>query len=298
MSCRVGSDSNTQRVVQKDTGILCIGAPVPSLDGGTVATIRDNQKITIVVRSAGALSDACATKRQAKCSTKRDGTRILVSSELSWSSPPEMERCAGTSSTLETTCSVDPLEPGTYTFVLGARGTEVKVPSEMGSPCLDPNLARSPSGNPLAPQPEAGPPPPMTSASPELASAAAPPSTGAPPAAEPPAETICVSSVLPKAGKPPKTAPLGISVMRKNACVASTCSTAKPKCTTKRKGNAIVVSATFPTPTAKQKQPCTEDCQPLAAVCRTEPIPTGTYNVTVGSHTESFSVPATAVCKP
>jgi hypothetical protein len=296
-------EPDTQRVVIKDNAMLCMGVGIAGSAGR--AELRAGQTLPVIVRSLGCLSNECATKRQAQCAVKRDGNKLVVTSELSWTAPGALERpCPGTCSMLDATCSIEPLQPGKYTVVHGARTMEVQVPSEIVSGCVE---GKPPAAAAIAAmQVDSG----VDASTPVIASipsavasaaavTAAPPSTGAPTTPEPPPETICVSSILPKTGgKPPKASPLAITITHPNKCVGSSCSAGTPKCTAKRKGKAIVVNATFPAPGAKPRAPCTDDCRALAASCKTEPIPNGVYSVQVGTHSEEFNLPAQSVCKP
>jgi hypothetical protein len=294
-SCR--PDSDAQRVVVKDNAMLCMGVAVPDADGGKAhAELRAGQTLPVVVRSLGCLSDACATKRQATCTAKREGNRIVVTSELTWLAPEEIDRpCPGSCSMLDATCSVGPLQPGKYTVVHGAKTIEVDVPSEIESGCVDAQAAAKANAMVVTPADAAAPViAPLPSA---VAATAAPPPTGGPVIIEAPPETICVASLLPK-GKQPKAVPLGIAVTRPNKCAGASCSGGTAKCTAKRKGSIITVNATFPSATGKPRVPCTDDCKSLVASCKTDPIPSGTYTIQVGGHAEEFSLPAQSICKP
>lgn len=295
-------ESDKQTVRLHDQGTLCLGVAAGG-DGGAGqgahgVELRADQSLAIGVRSA-CLSDACATRRTAKCSVKREGSKIVVTGDLSWTAPTDLDhRCPAECSHLEASCATEALPAGRYAVVLGDRTFEVAVPSHLPVRCLgDPTPVIASAASPpavSAAAPEAGASPPATLPSNiDARDVPAAPGTGVAPS-PPPKDLICVGPANPaqksralKAGQP-----LAISVIKKNPCLGASCSTATVKCTAKRKGTRIVLAATFPGPTTKPRRPCTEDCNALVATCKTDGLPAGTYTIELGAQEETVTVPA------
>lgn len=290
------------RVVSKDEGTLCLGMRTVDAGpyAGPTADLEANQPIGVVVQGQ-CLSDECATDRARFCTAKRQGSRIVVSSELAWIAPKEIDKpCPGACSVLEASCTIEPLPPGHYTVALGARSVDVDVPSRVPWPC-----ATGAASRPLLAATSAPPPPSAPSAPSSAVPSAVDPSVPAVPAtglatpARPPGDALCVTP-FGKAGGLKAGQAASIRLTRPNPCVGSSCTTAKARCTAKRKGKTILVTSDFPAPTTKPRQPCTEDCPSLVATCKTDPLPAGTYTVTIGARTETLDVPSSRppVCDP
>jgi hypothetical protein len=102
----------TRTVVVKNDGALCVGAETGGDAGGggdagaaSGVDLRAEQSLAIGVRSA-CLSTRCVTDRTAKCSVKREGSKLLVTSEMSWTSPTDLgERCPPECAPVEATCA-------------------------------------------------------------------------------------------------------------------------------------------------------------------------------------------------
>jgi hypothetical protein len=181
-SCK--PDADPRRVVLRDEGELCIGAPSP----GDSVDVRAGAPLTLGVRSA-CLSDTCVTARSATCRVRREGQRLVVSSELAWRGPEELDtKCPRDCSFIEATCSTDALGEGTYSVQLGPSATELIVPSRRDKRCG----ASSASAEPLAAKvTEPLDPTPVTPVTP------APPATGVADASPPPADdVICVGPAV------------------------------------------------------------------------------------------------------
>lgn len=276
-----------QRVVLKDKGQLCLGTP--ATDGGVAGSVEVPQglPLAISVRTHDCLS-SCVTERKAHCVAKREGDRLVVSSELSWSAPEAIGRpCGGPCAVLTAQCSADAMQAGKVTVAHGASSVTLDVPSRLASGCVAANKVELAS--------DAGAPPALGSAALAASAAAssagaapAPPATGAPPA---PKRGDALCAVPYPAPKGAKGAPMGILVTRPNPCEGASCSAARPKCSFKRKGHHIVVKADFPQKGAKPKQPCSEDCAALLASCRTEPLPPGAYTIALGAQKLDVQVP-------
>lgn len=296
-------DSDTQGVRQHDQGKLCLGAASGEGDAGPHGLdLRADQPLAISVRSA-CLSDACATNRTAKCGVRREGSKLVVTSDLAWTAPTDLERrCPGDCSHLEATCSTEALPPGKYSVVLGDRTFEVALPSHLPGRCLgDPTpvvvAAVAPPPSPSASAPtEAGAGagvPATLPANVDARDVPSAPGTGVAPS-PPPKDVICVGpanaaqkSRAIKAGQP-----LAISIIKKNPCLGASCSAATAKCVAKRKGTHVVLTATFPGPTTKPRKLCTDDCNALVATCKTDNLPAGTYTLELGAQHETVTVPA------
>jgi flavin reductase (DIM6/NTAB) family NADH-FMN oxidoreductase RutF len=280
-----------------DDGALCLGA-VPESDGGEGGVpagvdLQAGESLTIGVRS-GCLSNFCATGRSSKCSLRREGNVFHVTSELTWIGPEDLgTRCPSDCTFLESQCKTEALPAGNYQVVLGARTTNVVVPSHLPVRC-DRDTPKGPAIAAAAPTPTptaviATPP-----ASADPAAMPAAPGTGVV-AEPPPGDTICIGPGVANKARALKTGqPLAITVLHKNPCLGASCTLAKPKCTVKRKGFELTLNAQFPTATTKPTQPCTEDCTAMAATCRTDGLPAGTYTLTMGAQKKTVQIPASS----
>lgn len=296
-SCK--REVDPRRVVLHDDGALCLGV-APALDGGGPAgfELRADQPLAMSVRS-GCLSDLCATARSSKCSVKREGDRLVVTSELAWMGPEDLgRRCPRDCSYLEAPCVTEALPAGNYKVVLGARTVDVTLPSHSDVRCDQDKPSRAIVAQPVA----------LAAAPPALA-LAPPMDPGAVPAAPgtgvvvepPPGDTICIGPAA--AGKSRALSagkPIAITVLHQNLCLGASCTKAPAKCTAKRKGSSIVVNAQFPTSTTKPTQPCTDDCTAIAATCKTDGLPKGSYTIELGAQRRTLQVPAASAppCGP
>ena len=296
---------DARRVVLRNEGALCVG-PAPVTEGEDAATpvagvdVGAGQPLAIAVRS-GCLSNICATARSAKCSVKRDGDRLLVTSELGWLGPEDIGApCPQKCTVLDAQCTTEALPAGTYKVVLGSRIRELTLPSHLDVRC-DSDRPKSIVAAPLvAPSatPTAGLATHATNMDPSAVPAA--PGTGVV-AAAPPGDTICIGPSAAGKNRALRTGqPIVITVLHQNACVGSSCTRAPAKCTAKRKGSQIVVSAQFPSSTTKPTAPCTEDCNAMAATCRTDGLPAGTYTLEIGTQRKTIQIPAASApaCGP
>lgn len=287
-------------VVVANQGTLCVGAAEGG-DAGRGADLRADQPLAIGVRSQ-CLSNSCVTHRAAKCAVKRDGSKITVTSELSWRGPLDPnERCAQECAYIEAACATEPLPPGAYTIVLGSQKTDVTLPSHRVERCPDvtalpapvvpapiPNISAVPSADAAPPTGVATP-----AQSVDVSNVPSAPGTGVAPT-PPPRDLVCFAPANPKdkARGLRVNQPIAITVIKKNPCVGASCAAAPPKCVVKRKGKIITVDPHFPGPTAKPRQPCTEDCNPITALCKTDALPAGAYTVMVGQQEEHVTIPA------
>lgn len=303
-SCKRRTDID--RIVKKDEGALCLG--LLSHDAGVQPTteIAANETIAVTVKTA-CLSDKCATDRTKICTAKREGARIVIASEMAWVAPTEIgQPCPGTCSPIEAHCTIEALPAGKYTLVHGARSMDLEVPSTLPWTCGVGN-AHTPVAGPRGdagivalpvrsvtppPQPTAVPTTPTPGVDPAV------PATGAPPVAKPPGDAVCITAF---GGKTPgfkAGQAAAVRISRPNPCTGLACSAGKPKCTAKRKGKTVTVVADIPAPGQKPRAPCTEDCAPLVATCRTDALAAGTYTFEIGARKETVTVPSTsaAVC--
>ena len=279
------------RNVQRNVGVLCVGAT--RSDAGTGEVVAD-QPVPIVVRTLGCL-DSCTRDRTATCSVKRDGQKLVVTSEIAWHSKDDSigKACAGECTVMEASCLGPGLGAGTYTVELGTTHTEIQVPSQLAGPCVGAPGTAPKTVIAVASAPPPPPPPPDLVPSLPVA-----PATGAPPVPLPPGDGFCIT---PFESKIKNKGSVAVTLTRPNLCVASSCTTAKAKCSIKKeKGNRLVVTSTMPiAEKAKPRTPCTEDCPSLLASCRIDGLPPGTYSIEQGETKKSVAVPlAKEVCLP
>lgn len=278
LDCKTPDD----RIIQRDTGVLCVGA---NRSDASTGELRVDQAVPVIVKTPGCL-DACTKDRTAKCSVKREGDKLVVSSEMAWHGPEDIgQKCKGECTVMEASCATPGLSAGTYTVELGATKTKIEVPSKLAAPCVDgtpaPVVAATASAPPTAPP--ALPPPPST------APAVAPP---------PPGDGFCVTPFTSTAkGK----ASVAVTLTRPNPCTAASCTTAKAKCSIKKeKNNRLVVTSTMPVvEKAKPRKPCTEDCPTILASCRLDNLPPGSYTVESGATKQPVQLPLPReICLP
>ncbi|MDB4942721.1 MAG: hypothetical protein JWP97_2255 [Labilithrix sp.] len=293
-----------RRVVLRSEGAICFGTPGEGDGGeGGVASgvdLEPGKPLVIGVRSA-CLSNVCATARSGTCHVDRDGQRLVIKSELSWRGPEDLgDRCPKDCTYLEAQCQTDPLGAGTYVVVLGDRSVEVTLPSHAAVRC---DTDRPPPSV-FAPAPPAAKPAPAVSATPpdhlDPSLVPAAPGTGVVPT-PPPGDTICLGPAVPNKARALKAGQaVAVTLLHKNVCSSLACTKAPGKCVVKRKGSQITVTPTFPAPTAKPTQPCTEDCTAIAATCRTDALPAGQYTLHVGAQQRELTIPAPSApgCSP
>lgn len=294
VACKRSYEDDLRRVVVRDHGALCLGVASGAADAGRGASTSVVAGAPLAVRvRTGCLSLACSTKRESRCAVKREGNKLVVSSELSWRAPSDIgARCPRECEALEATCESEALEPGVYEVHLGGKVEALTVPSQRDVACDD-----------EAPPRPAPPPPPRLETTPAVASATPPrdvadtdvpaaPGTGVP-ASPPPRDLVCFS---PAQGGVDRTLHAGksvsVSVFRKNPCEDASCSAGKATCTAHRRGDRLVVEATFPSATDKPRALCTEDCPAIVATCRTEALPEGSYVVEIGDAREALRIPS------
>ncbi|MBX3185484.1 MAG: hypothetical protein KF819_00660 [Labilithrix sp.] len=289
-ACRV-SVEDRRRVVSRDRGTLCVGAAVAGDGGDTFGVdLHEGQPLPVSVKS-GCLSNGCATERSAKCSVQREGDKLVVKSELSWRGPEDLGyRCPQECTPLEARCVSEPLPAGKYQVVLGKQHLDVTLPSHLDAGCASEAsrivVPRAPPPASVTAAPSAAPPKPI-----DPDAMPAPPGTGV--AAEPPeTDKICVEPGTHQKDRSLKVnQPISINVFHKNKCLGSSCSGATARCTVKRQGKRIILSAQFPTLTTKPRVPCTEDCNPFVAACRTDALPAGLYTIEHGAQQTTLQIP-------
>jgi hypothetical protein len=284
----------------RDDGTLCLGAAA-DVDGGegrvrAGVDLVAGQPLPIRVRS-GCLSNACATARSSKCAVKRDGARLLVTSELTWIVPEDLgARCPKECTFLDATCMTEPLPPGNYQVVLGERTVDIALPSHRDTRCeRDKPAVPARDAALFAPAADAAPVSASSAAHVDASTVPSAPATGVV-LEPPPGDTICIgpgnAASKNRALKPGQ--PIAVTVLHKNACLGASCTKARAKCTAKRNGFNIVLNAQFPTSTTKPTQPCTEDCSAIAATCRIGGLPAGNYTIEHGTQRKTLQIPATA----
>lgn len=296
-------DPDPRRVTLKETGALCLGtaAEVDGGEGGVPAGIdlAAGQPLAISVRST-CLSNVCATERSSKCTVKREGERLVVTSELTWIGPEDLGRpCPKDCTFLEAQCKTEALPAGSYQVVLGDHVTDVTLPSHLAVRCdRDQPPPRVTITVDVAPPPAVTATP-AASMAPGLVPAA--PGTGVV-AESPPGDTICIgpASAATKTRALRTGQPIAVTVLHRNLCLGASCTKAPGKCTVKRKGFDLVVNAQFPTSTTKPTSPCTEDCNAIAATCRSDALAAGTYTVDLAGQKRTIHVPAATApgCTP
>ena len=294
-ACRETIDP--RRVTLKDEGSLCLGLAVEGVDGGdagkgaTGVDLRAGQPLAISVRTP-CLSNYCATARSSKCTVKREGKQLVVTSQLSWIGPEDLgTACPQDCTFLDAQCMTEALPEGHYKVVLGSQTVDVALPSHLDVRCE----GDKPSGRyvPALPVVVAAPPPATPAANVDPQSMPAAPGTGVV-AEAPPGDTICIGpSVVASKNRALKTGqPIAVTVLHKNQCLGASCTKAPGKCAAKRKGSTIVVTTQFPSATTKPTLPCTEDCNAIAATCRTDALPAGTYTLEIGAQRKTVQIPA------
>jgi len=295
-----------QDVTVRDQGVLCLGTEIAG-DGGEAfgVDLAEGQPLAVTVRS-GCLSLACVTHREARCTAKRAGDRIVVESEIRFRGPAEIAaRCPKECAPVEAHCATEPLPAGRYEVTLGEKRASLQVPSHRAERCddgpPDPRLGprtiavASAVVAPASTQAPSAALPATPAASVDPRDVPAAPGTGVVPEA-PPRDLVCVSpggggkSRDLRAGQP-----IAITLLKKNPCVGASCSGAPSRCTAKRKGTRIVLDARFPEVTQKPRLPCTEDCPASIATCRTDALPAGTYTIVHGAQEEKVTVPTANV---
>ena len=292
-----------RRVVLHDDGALCLGAVAVEGDGGLPrgVDLSAGQPLAISIRSS-CLSTVCATARSSKCTVKRDGERLVVTSELTWIGPEDLGRpCPRDCTFLDAECMTEALPAGDYKIVLGSRTLEVALPSHLDYRC-DRDKPPVAGGPPVRRQVQDAAPAPATPAA-NMDPSAVPSAPGTGLVVEPPpGDTICIGPAISsgtsralKAGQP-----IAVTVLHRNLCLGASCTKAPGKCTAKRKGASILVTTQFPTSTTKPTQPCTEDCNAVAATCRTERLPPGSYTVEIGTQRKKLEIPSASApaCGP
>lgn len=305
VACKRKED--VDHVVKKDEGALCLG--LLSHDAGVQPTteIAANETISVTVKT-GCLSDKCATDRTKFCTAKRDGAKIIVSSEMGWVAPSEVGMpCPGSCSPIEAHCTIEPLPAGKYTLVHGARTMDLEVPStlpwtcgvgSMHTPVAGPRGDAGPVALPARSVAPAPPPPTAVPTTPTPGVDPSVPATGAPPSTKPPGDAVCITAFGAKTPGFKAGQAAAVRITRPNPCTGLACSAGKPKCTAKRKGKTVTVVADIPAPGQKPRAPCTEDCTSLVATCRTDALAAGTYTFEIGARKETVTVPSSkaAVC--
>ena len=298
-----GRDADPRRVTLRETGVLCLGTAAEVDDAGAGGVdLAAGEPLAVSVRSP-CLSNVCATERSSKCTVTRDGARLVVTSELTWIGPEDLGRpCPRDCTFLEAQCKTEPLPAGSYEVAVGAQVIEVTVPSHRAVRCNRDVPAVRVASTVFA---DAAPPPPAITATPatSMAASAVPAAPGTGVVAEPPpGDTMCIGpgGATTKNRALKVGQPVAVTVLHRNLCVGASCTKAPGKCTVKRKGFDLVVNAQFPTSTTKPTQPCTEDCNAIAATCRTEGLPAGTYSLDLAGQKRTLQVPAATApgCTP
>ena len=286
--------------------MLCLGTAAEVDDGGAGGVpagvdLVAGEPLAVSVRSP-CLSNVCATERSSKCTVTREGARLVVTSELTWIGPEDLGRpCPRDCTFLEAQCKTEPLLAGSYEVVVGAQVTAVTVPSHLASRCDRDVPAVRGTSTVVA---DAAPPPAITATpAASMAASAVPAAPGTGVIAEPPpGDTVCIGpgSAATKNRALKVGQPVAVTVLHRNLCVGASCTKAPGTCTVKRKGFDLVVNAHFPTSTTKPTQPCTEDCNAIAATCRTDGLPAGTYSLDLAGQKRVLQVPAAAApgCTP
>lgn len=289
VACKTRVDP--RRVSVHDVGALCVGglAEIDGGEGGVPAgvDVRAGEPLAIAVRSP-CLSNVCAIARTAKCTVKREGERLVVTSDLGWVGPEEIGKaCPHDCTFLDAQCTTEPLPAGSYKVVLGSRTLDLTLPSHLDVRCDSALPAR-----PVFVVADAAPPGATPAMNMDPSAVPAAPGTGVV-AVAPPGDTICIGPSSTAKNRALRSGqPIAITILHKNLCLGSSCTAAPGKCTAKRKGSVIVVSPRFPTSTTKPTSPCTEDCSAIAATCRTDGLPAGTYTIELGAQRRTLQIPA------
>ena len=290
VSCRAAPPTG-QPVRVADDGAICLGA---TADAAAGVDLRANEPLEISIRSQ-CLSTACATSRSAKCSVKRDGERLLVTSALTWIGPEDIgQKCGADCTFLEAKCQSEPLEAGHYKVVLGLNVEEVTLPSHLAIRCDRDRPTPSPLFAPTVVATALSIPVPTSAQNVDPAAVPSAPGTGVV-AEPPPSDTVCIGPAdANKARLLKKGGAVAFTFLHKNECLGSSCTKAPGKCAVKRKGFELTVTPQFPSSTTKPVMPCSEDCNAIAATCKTDALKPGTYNLTIGPQKKQLTIPSTA----
>jgi hypothetical protein len=103
----------------EDEGIVCVVG-----EGGGVAAVY--------VFSDDCLSSECTRAQTGACVATLDGDRILVESTFSWESKSGIPMaCTDDCGDLTASCSVGPLEEGSYTLLHGGDELVISIPNQV-----------------------------------------------------------------------------------------------------------------------------------------------------------------------
>jgi hypothetical protein len=123
------SSEDGTRTVHADAGRLCAAAPGVELGFGEPparSSYPADTALTIAVWLPGeCLSSSCDTERKLDCSVTRDGDRLVVRSELAWTSFGGA--CTADCGLPLARCQTPPLPAGDYVIVHGTRTASLSV---------------------------------------------------------------------------------------------------------------------------------------------------------------------------
>jgi hypothetical protein len=122
-----------------DAGRVCLYAALPGLPGGGAPQQFVAGEPVFVVHESHCLSSSCSRDVVATCTVAGAGTTRQVTSTTSWLDLTRPNgACTADCGFQTTTCSMDALDAGTYTFAFGMKAMTLVVPSETATPpCVD-----------------------------------------------------------------------------------------------------------------------------------------------------------------
>jgi hypothetical protein len=122
-----------------DAGRVCLYAQLPDYPGGGNPQQFVEGEPVYVVHESHCLSSSCSRDVVATCAVAGDGLTRTVTSTTTWLDLTRANgACTADCGFQTTTCSMDALGAGTYSFAFGAKAVTVIVPSEAATaPCVD-----------------------------------------------------------------------------------------------------------------------------------------------------------------
>lgn len=127
-----GSRPDPEMIALENEGIAC-------LHGDDPLAFAANRPIEVRVDWEGVcLSGSCTTDKVSTCMATVSGQTVTLVTRASWTDITAQEHvCTADCGLLSATCETTALPAGDYTFTLGARTTQVTVPSQVSSiPCV------------------------------------------------------------------------------------------------------------------------------------------------------------------
>ncbi len=122
-------------VVATDEGKVCAFSAESAT--GSEQSFLPNEAVYFRVTYDECLS-ACINNEVATCAVERNGDKLVVSSDFSYSEPSGSEPCILICYTLAASCKTEPLEAGTYQVEHGDNAYPLSIPATDVDPCFEP----------------------------------------------------------------------------------------------------------------------------------------------------------------